>query len=285
MSGGVEVVSHPRGPMVSVQGEVGQAERDALLSGQFVGLAVGGYPLLSGGALFDLEYLEHCGEGLRVAHIQRYECDVAGLRFCPYLEDVLINTGERSSPDFRLFAHLKELRLDWRPRAKSLYESRSITSLRLSKWPSKDLRPLAGMKQLETLHLTGGGLRSLDGVEDLPMLRSLEVFASRKFSDLSPLSGAPWLRRLWLESCKRVDDIEPVRGLAKLRVLGVMGCGDIDSLSPIRQLTLLERLALSDTRVKDSVVKFVEFLPSMKAIIMQHYNEYDGIPNRGGRGA
>ena len=115
------------------------------------------------------------------------------------------------------------------------------------------------------------------------MLRNLEVYASRNISDLSPLSKAPLLQKLWLESCKRVEDIGPVRHLSQLRVLGVAGCGGIESLSPIRQLPLLEKLVLFDTRVKDSAVKFVEILPSMLAVFMQQYKEYDGIPTPGGR--
>ena len=153
--GGLDFTSHPRGLILRVLGAVGQAERDALLSNKFVGLSVG-YPLLPG-ALFDLEYLEGCGGGLKIAFIHRYDCDIAGLRFCPELEEISVDTVEKSSPDFRLFANLKHLELGWRPRAKTLFESRSIISLRLSRWPSKDLRPLAGMKQLETLRLTGAG--------------------------------------------------------------------------------------------------------------------------------
>jgi len=95
----------------------------------------------------------------------------------------------------------------------------------------RDLATLAGHPRLAALSLAFSGVADLRPVRDLPALRALNLKASYRLRDLSPLAGLP-LTRLGLEACNRIRDLGPLLELPALEQLDIARC-DEAPLSPV----------------------------------------------------
>lgn len=110
-----------------------------------------------------------------------------------------------------------------------------------------DIRPLAGLKQLQDLSI-GGPVYDLSPLGDLDELESL-VLQRIEDDSLAPLVKARRLAFLNIESSP-VFDLSPLTGLSELEYLTVSDTAVVD-LTPIRGLTKLMRLDISHTAISD----------------------------------
>ncbi len=152
-----------------------------------------------------------------------------------------------------------------------------------------DLRPLAGLTQLEELHisvrkigdlsphvdLTRCKVLGLDGwfnnernqFSDLHLLANLTQLSTLyvingRFSDLSFLRGLTQLRGLWLDG-EEISDLTPLKGLTQLTFLDLAN-NKIRDVSPLAGLSNLEYLYLKGNPIQN--VSVLANLPNLQDV-------------------
>ena len=134
-----------------------------------------------------------------------------------------------------------------------------------------DLAPLAEMKNLESLNLSGNdaitNLSSLAGLSSLTFLNIMNTGATdlsplsdltameflhlsnAEITDLSPLTGMSHLKELYLTDGdlpdSKISDLSPLSGLTELETLRIPSVSEISDLSPLSGLTALKTLAVN----------------------------------------
>lgn len=115
-----------------------------------------------------------------------------------------------------------------------------------------DLYPLANMKKLTKLELSGTWVNDLTPLTELRHLKYLRVEMSG--GDLSPLAGLKSLEELYL-SGSGVSDLSPLMELMNLKSLS-LGYAQVRDLSPLAELENLRSLDLRSCRqVSDKQVQ------------------------------
>jgi internalin A len=134
-----------------------------------------------------------------------------------------------------------------------------ITKAELGKLSSLNLSQVEGLEELDIClfaHTTGlkelflgrGQIRDISPLAGLVQLESLRA-SMNPFSDLTPLAEMNKMDRLDL-GLTRVKDLTPLSGLTSLTELQLDDT-PVEDVSPLAKLTKLERLSLQRTRVKD----------------------------------
>ena len=151
--------------------------------------------------------------------------------------------------------------------------STALTELDLSSkgLTDADLAPLAEMKNLESLNLSGNdaitNLSSLAGLSSLTFLNIMNTGATdlsplsdltameflhlsnAEITDLSPLTGMSHLKELYLTDGdlpdSKISDLSPLSGLTELETLRIPSVSEISDLSPLSGLTALKTLAVN----------------------------------------
>lgn len=103
----------------------------------------------------------------------------------------------------------------------------------------QDLAPLAGLRNLRYLFVSGTGVSDVSPLAGLRNLRYLDL-SDTGVPDVSPLAGLQNLEGLNLSGTK-VSDVNPLAGLQNLRVLMLWGTGgsDVAALSGFENVTIL----------------------------------------------
>jgi chemotaxis signal transduction protein len=120
---------------------------------------------------------------LRIRH--RRIRDVSGIHTLHALRELEVHTRCRTPIHADAFPEVERLALRWRPRARSVFEHTGLRELELTHYAAPDLRALRGMTSLEHLTLVRGVVERLDGIEDLPALRSLRLVELRRLRSLA----------------------------------------------------------------------------------------------------
>jgi hypothetical protein len=87
-------------------------------------------------------------------------------------------------------------------------------------------------------------LSSLDGIQYLTNLTSLNLIDCSQLSDISALAGLTNLTRLGLAGCSQLNDISALAQLTNLISLDLRGCSQLSDISALAQLTNLTSLNL-----------------------------------------
>ena len=174
----------------------------------------------------------------------------------------------------------------------------NLRELYLGLNPITDLRPLANLTTLESLHLwkLAPNTPTLD-LRPLANLINLEVLSlgNSRISDISPLAGLKKLRVLQLLH-NHISDIRPLAGLTELRTLSIEGNpitdftplvgthlreldlsnNPITDLRPLETLINLEKLSLENTTVSD--ISLLAGLKGLRSLDLSHNHISDIRP-------
>jgi hypothetical protein len=128
----------------------------------------------------------------------------------------------------------------------------NVTSLYLEYHEITDLTPLAGLKNLNTVLLSGNRISDISPLKELKDLEVLWL-SENQITDISPLSGLTQLTSLQLGD-NQISDISPLSGLVNLGFgFGSLNLSDnlISDISPLSELTQLRSLNLSNNQISD----------------------------------
>lgn len=165
--------------------------------------------------------------------------DLSALADCPMLETADIG---HHATDLTPLARLTALKSLCNSMGRGRYLPWQIVS------PVSDIRPLAGLKSLETLQLWGTRITDLAPLSGLENLHELHLSAS-SVANLAPLAGLPRLRRLWLDRTN-VTDLSALADLPGLHTLDISHTAVAD-IEPLAFAETLEVLYMEETAFRD----------------------------------
>ena len=144
----------------------------------------------------------------------------------------------------------------------------------------RDLSVASGWTKLHSISLSGRKLTSLDGIERLTGLETctLDWVAIK---DLAPLQGLSRLTDLVLDALVEVRRLDGLRDLPALRRLVMSGAMERDwriaSLEPLAQLEALEELDIGQLRLDDPSVEALARLSNLKRLRLWTLNRVAGL--------
>lgn len=162
------------------------------------------------------------------------------------LEEFRVQAAPSSHIDLTLLPMLRVLACTWHQVKHTIGAADRLENLSLSPYRELDVTPLMHLTSLRSLRMKQRpGVRSLDGIENMPWLAHLGVYGA-PLEDTSALArlSSPVLSRLHLAPCRRLTSLADLSGLIGLRELDVSESGALASLTPVAGLTQLESLHL-----------------------------------------
>lgn len=157
----------------------------------------------------------------------------------------------------------------------SLYSLPKLKLLKILGWKEETCEKLRGLRNLEGLFLVDGWkLKDCKGLEDLPHLRYVEMYAMRNLVNADAL-GRSRVKCLDFECCKKVKSFEFVRHMKELIGLSIIACGDIPSLDMVMGLEKLDQLQFGGSNVVDGDIRKLLAMNSLRLCLFnnkRHYN-------------
>jgi hypothetical protein len=176
---------------------------------------------------------------------------------------------------FHEFPHLIDCGLQWRPKAKSVFDALGLRVLFVNGFNGSDARQFGRLTSLESLTILGSPIRSLEGLAPLLELRSLRVGDLRQLASLSGIENLIRLERLEINTCRKICAINEISSLAKLRELHLNNLGDIQSLKPLAKLSQLHRVTFAEsTNVLDGDLSPLVGLPALEVVSFHNRRHY-----------
>jgi hypothetical protein len=130
----------------------------------------------------------------------------------------------------------------------------NLKILFLSRYRSStnNLNDLKSCHKIEEFSLTQSNINSLEGLNNMVNLKSLELNYLAKLNDIFQLSSCTDLEYLHLDHCKKVKDIEKVLPkLKKLKKLFISDCGTLPNLKWLNELPNLRFFTFVGTNIED----------------------------------
>lgn len=112
------------------------------------------------------------------------------------------------------------------------------------------------------------GVKSLEGLRHLTMLRELTLFRCKEITDITDLAALTGLVELNLDGCAGIHDLTPLSGLTALTSLNLHRCRAVEDTRPLLTLKNLRHLDLSMTRVR-SAAGFGAAFPELRKLSLQ----------------
>lgn len=135
-----------------------------------------------------------------------------------------------------------------------------------------NLRCWRSWSRLRYLLLTGTGVRSLDGIDELCSLESLEL-VMMNVPSLDALGDHPVLAELCVRGLQNVTDLSPLGRLPSLRRLtfkwvsgGTRDILHVATIRPLAKATALEELSLAGTIIGDGNLSPLVDLPNLRRV-------------------
>ncbi len=158
--------------------------------------------------------------------------------------------GYTDLPPLGRLAGLRNLTLDESVTDLSPLAGLELDALTMYNTKVIDLRPLAALKALKALNLTGATeLADLTGLEQVSGLSQLQLNRTQKIQSLATLTAISGLESLQLQG-SAVEDLSGLAGMAKLTVLDLQGATAL-RLSSSVPLPQVEKLMISNAKATD----------------------------------
>lgn len=202
--------------------------------------------------------------------------DVSAIHRLRNLRRLKISTFCKSEIAFGSFPNLEDVSLEWRPKAKSLFECESLTRVFINKLAAPDLTRVLSLPRLAKLSLAGPRASSLGrvGAQSAP-LEFLDIGAARKLGSLDGVEQFPRLHRLEVNGCPGISALDQLSALGGLETLHLCDDGNVSSFRPLQELTKLrELLFYGTTLVEDGGVGFLRSL-GLEKVVFRDRKHYD----------
>jgi len=200
--------------------------------------------------------------------------DIAGVYHLSDLEDLTLDARSfKTEIDLTRFAKLHRLVLDWRERVINLSACRKLKSLGLWSYQFPDCRELSGLTNLERLTLSESPVRSLAGLEGLPLLRTLRLLTLRVLHDLSAVASIPRLDYLEARGCRQIKSLDPIAASPTITELN-LEIGDIPTLKPLINMKQLRRFVMLENKVEDGDMSVFLKMPQLEWIGFDNRRHY-----------
>ena len=165
------------------------------------------------------------------------------------MRNICFQDKQKFTIDISSFTKLQHLGSDYWKGLVNLDKAYSLTSVVICKYPFSNLSLFSELRNLQILHIYSSQIRSLDGIEKLP-IKELCLAINNKLEDIHKINEISTLERLDIERCKMLTDFTFLRG------------------NPYIQDLLID---------KPDSIDFIGYMPSLKKI--NFWNCKDGNMN------
>jgi len=189
-----------------------------------------------------------------------------------YLE---ISTYCKTKIDFTAFPILEECKLEWRPKAKSIFDCHSLRKLFVNRYIESNISPFSTLTELESLSIASSPISDLHGLSNLKQLKFLGLYHLRKLNSLVGVEAIATLEQLEINSCRAISKLDEIGRLTKLKKLELCDDGNIESIAFIKSLVNLEVfLFYESTNIVDGDLTHLRRLGKLSKISFQDRKHY-----------
>lgn len=128
----------------------------------------------------------------------------------------------------------------------------NLKELYCMSYPDRDLVRLVSRDKLEVLSVSQGKLRSLDGIETMKHLHTLDLYGMRSLTSIRGIENLKALRKVELGSCRKIDSLIPllqniyVEDIQLENTTNIRSLRDFKDIDRLKRLVLLEGLGVED---------------------------------------
>lgn len=127
------------------------------------------------------------------------------------MRTICFQDKQKFTIDISRFTKLQHLGSDYWKGLVNLDKAYSLTSMVICKYPFSNLSLFSELRNLQILHIYSSQIRSLDGIEKLP-IKELCLAINNKLEDIHKINEISTLERLDIERCKMLTDFTFLRG-------------------------------------------------------------------------
>ena len=127
------------------------------------------------------------------------------------MRNICFQDKQKFTIDISRFTKLQHLGSDYWKGLVNLDKAYSLTSMVICKYPFSNLSLFSELRNLQILHIYSSQIRSLDGIEKLPV-KELCLAINNKLEDIHKINEISTLERLDIERCKMLTDFTFLRG-------------------------------------------------------------------------
>jgi internalin A len=270
-----EVVETPLGTDLVVTGDWSSAASRQIDAGVADGLVLN-YAL--GFRERDLEFVR----GLPIRRLKILARTHRDLSPVYSLADTLTWLSVQSHPSAQIecerLPRLSHLSADWSQVQGSIRFLPYLQQLFLGHYSERDLSALGMLESLTSIVMKDyPQLRSLDGLELFPSLAELGIHLAKNLEDIEALrrSSSPLLKTVQLPACRKITDISAVSGCTSLRAFELSDGSEVPTVEPLSVLVGLEHLTLfGSTAVADGDLTPIAELPRLTDFRMMNRRHY-----------
>jgi len=167
--------------------------------------------------------------------------------------------------DFSKLKHLEHLSIKWRLNSETIFDLINLLTINIVNFPYKDFFNFRKLLNLNNIKLTSRKLRTLNGIENLNELASIDLFRCPNLTTLKNIGQCKKLISLEIENCKNIHGISPIEDNKHLVRLAINNCGNIFTLKNLEHHDDLEEIIfIESTNIVDGNLSFFYKLPQLK---------------------
>jgi hypothetical protein len=166
--------------------------------------------------------------------------DVRPIHVLHKLRTLEISTYCKTEIDFATFPQLEDCALEWRPKAISIFDCKTLKKLFVNHYNLHETELFGRLTGLEELAILNAPVKNLLGLSRLHRLRKLRLAGLRGLTSLKGVESLVNLEELDINTCRKIRSIKEIGNLTRLRKLYLNDNGKIQSIKPIDELRHLE---------------------------------------------
>ena len=223
----------------------------------------------------DLSFLSALPELRLLKVIDLKIASVEPIHYLHRLSELEVITYCNTEISFSAFPQLERCALEWRPKASSVFDCKTLKELFVNGYEGKDVLPFAKLHNLESLSILNAPTESLLGLGALKKLRLLRLGRLKRLKSLTGIEELSTLEELEIHTCQGIGSIKEVGSLSRLRKLYLNNDGVIDSLKPLERLEGLESvLFYESTNILDGDLSPVMKQRNLTRVSFQNRRHY-----------
>ena len=183
------------------------------------------------------------------------------------MRNICFQDKQKFTIDISRFTKLQHLGSDYWKGLVNLDKAYSLTSMVICKYPFSNLSLFSELRNLQILHIYSSQIRSLDGIEKLP-IKELCLAINNKLEDIHKINEISTLEHLDIERCKMLTDFTFLRGNPYIQDLLIDKPDSIDFIMSMPNLKKINFWNCKDGNMnpllQSQSLEIINFYPNKK---------------------
>jgi len=191
------------------------------------------------------------------------------------LEELSIADYEAYELDFSRLKYLKSYFSPIRHNDHPIFDCQTIEYIGTNT-TLDNFKPFTKLTGLKKIYMFAKKISTLNGIEKLLNLQSLEIDYGYNLDNISALEDLNQLKELSLYACKKIVNVDKIAKITNLRYFSFDECGIIESLTPLIQCKFLKYVSFGNTTIKDGDLECLTKIKTLQGVFFKnkiHYNK------------